>query len=74
MSKSGLFRAFRFKCIDGTTQWCLKENGLSRVDVLSCQFFCETDVNHDGKITKEECNNFDLGCTGGDPGQINVIL
>jgi len=69
VSKSGLFDAFRFKCIDGTTKWCSKENGLSRFDVICCQMFCETDANHDGKICEEEIDSFILACNGGERGQ-----
>jgi len=59
-----LFRALRYQCIDGTTQWCSKDNGLTRGDVVGCHFFCGFDLNHDGKLSLEESESFVIDCAG----------
>ena len=64
----GLFHAFRYQC-GGTENYCSTDNGLSRADVLGCQFFCNENSNGDGEISEEETDNgIVLRCTGGDPG------
>ena len=69
MSKPDLSHVVRYKCIGGIKKSCASTDGLSRGDVIGCQFFCGSDFNSDGHLSREEQEHFVLLCNGFDPGQ-----
>lgn len=62
----------RYQC---TENYCSKENGLSRADVIGCLYFCARDKDNDGELSLDEFKGDIKWCTdGGKPSQSTFFV